>query len=310
MFLRSCLLLVCMLFASQLQAGFLEMPDIEEVPEAENDILLEDLDIPNVRERDPNPEAGPRLNVRSFRVQGIVEFPELGITREKLIKLVENIRFDIMKEGKRSEFGYTPEELAELQDVIADIERDTREEHVTQMDVQRLVFLIREQRRKRGVTLGMLETVADEITDYYRQRGFILARAFLPEQHVRDGVVTITLLLGNLGDIQLSNNTRYSQGLIKNVFADTLGDPVTAKVIEEKLYHVNDLPGISVQGFFAPGSQVGDTKLNINVLNERPFNFNFRTDNHGSLTTGEYRFYGDFTWNLSLIHISEPTRPY
>ena len=78
-------------------AGFLEMPETEEVPTLEEETMLLDLDVPNVRERDPDPQGGPRLNVTEFRVQGVVEFPELGITREELIRRVEEIRFDIKK---------------------------------------------------------------------------------------------------------------------------------------------------------------------------------------------------------------------
>lgn len=281
-------------------ASFLEMPTIEEVPEAEHDILLKDLDIPSVRERDPHPEAGPRLNVTAFRVQGVVEFPELGITRAEVISLVEGVRYDMMKEGDLLYSGYTMEELSELQDMIVEIERETRDQHVETVDVQRLVFLIREQRRRRGVTLGMLEQVADHITDYYRQRGFVLAKAFIPAQKVREGVVTITLLLGNLGDVELSGARRYSEKAVKKIFRDVLHKPVNSTQIEEKLFYVNDLPGLSVQGFFSPGEQVGDTKLSVSVVKEEPYQVNVRTDNHGSDVTGEYRFYTDLLINNPL----------
>jgi hemolysin activation/secretion protein len=291
------LLSVC---ANKSHAGFLEMPIIEEVPQAENDILLKDLDIPPVRERNPHPQAGPRLNVTAFRVQGVVEFPELGITRRSVIDLVEKQRYDMMQEGELMYSGYTMEELSELQDMIVEIEKDTRGLHVETVDVQRLVFLIREQRRRRGVTLGMLEQVADQITDYYRQRGFVLAKAFIPEQKVREGIVTITLLLGNLGDVQLTGAQRYSEQTVERIFRDVMRGPVNSVQIEEKLFYVNDLPGLSVQGFFSPGDQVGDTRLNISTVKEEPYRTNVRMDNHGSEVTGEYRIYTDFLLNNPL----------
>ena len=301
--------LLLILISANAWAGFLDMPEIEEVPEAENEILLKDLDVPPVRDRNPDPQAGPRLNVTAFRVQGIVEFPELGITRQKLIELVESSRYNIMKEGELLYSGYTPEELSELQDLIVDIEKETRDEHVGPLDVQRLVFLIRDQRRRRGVTLGMLEDVADKVTNYYRERGFILAKAFIPEQHVRDGVVTLTLLLGDLGRVEFVGNKRYSENVVERVFADALHKPVTTELMEEKLYYLNDMPGLSVQGFFGPGEQVGDTKLSVRTLNESAYDLNFRLDNHGSDATGEYRLYGDVIYNNPLkygdrIHLS------
>ncbi|WP_158657898.1 ShlB/FhaC/HecB family hemolysin secretion/activation protein [Agarilytica rhodophyticola] len=280
--------------------GFLEMPDITEVPDYEKESLLLDLDIPPVRDRDPDPEAGPRLNVREFRLQGLVEFPKLGITREELIKRVEAIRFDLMDEGKLTESGYTLDELGEISDLMADIEKKTEGQHVGPLEVQRLVFLIREQRRRRGVTLGMIETVADTITRYYRERGFILAKAYIPEQKVRDGVVNLTLLLGELGEINTENNRRVSDRLIESVFKRDINKPVTSWRTEEALYLVNDIPGLSAQGFFQPGSQVGDTRLNVNVLGEKRYTASFRVDNHGSPRTGENRVYGDFAYHNPL----------
>lgn len=290
-------LLVAATGAGWAQAGFLEMPDTSEVPDYERESLLLDLDIPGVRDRDPNPEAGPRLNIREFRVQGLVEYPQLGISRAEIIKRVEKIRFEMMNEEQYLESGYTPDEIAEVSDLVAQIEKETEGRHVTPTEVQRLVFLIREQRRKRGVTVGMIETVADTISRYYRERGFFLAKAYIPKQHVRDGVVTITLLLGELGEVNVQNNKRYSSRQIERVFDPLLATPVSNARIEEGLFLVNDLPGLSATGYFEPGTQIGDTRLNVNVNQEKWYAANLRVDNHGSESTGEYRTYADFYWN-------------
>lgn len=282
------------LTATSLWAGsFLEMPDLTDLPELERDSLLLDMDIPPVRERDSDPEAGPRLNVKEFRVQGIVEFPKLGIYRSEIIERVEQIRFDFMNEDALLESGYTLDELASISDLIVEIEKDTGDRHVGPMEVQRLVFHIREQRRQRGVTLGMIETVADTITQYYRERGFILAKAYIPKQEVRDGVVTLTVLLGNLGEVNVHNNQRYSSSTVKRPFNAILDKPVTSHAVEERLFFVNDLPGLSAQAYFEPGSQVGDTAMGLYVLSERWYDANIRFDNHGSESSGEYRLYAD-----------------
>ena len=289
-------------------AGFLELPDITETPTLEKKTYLQDIDIPTVRERNPDPEAGPRLVVNEFRLQGIVEFPELGITHAAISKIVEDIRFDMMDEGKLLDSGYTLEELGELSDLLVKIEEETPDRHAGPLEVQRLVWLIREQRAKRGITLGMLETIADRITNYYRERGFILAKAYIPKQEVRQGIVTITLLLGMLGETQVNNGSMYSDDYLNAFFDDLLTTPVTNKRIDEKLYLINDLPGMYATGIFEPGSQVGDTKLNINVVSERRFDFNVRVDNHGTSETGKNRYYAEALVNnmlglSDLLHI-------
>ena len=287
-------------FHVSVQAGFYDLPEITETPDIKRKSLLRDMDIPSVRERDPDPESGPHLSISEFRLQGIVEFPELGITRAEISKLVEDIRFDMMGEEKLLESGYTLEELGEVSDLLGEIEDETIGRHVTSLDVQKLVWLVREQRQSRGITLGMIETIADTITNYYRERGFILAKAYIPKQEVRDGVVTLTLLLGTLGEIAVNNSHLYSEKSLSSVFESVLAKPITSKLIEERLYLINDFPGITAQGFFEPGSQVGDTKLNINVKSEQRFNTNIRLDNHGSEQSGEYRLYAEGMLNNLL----------
>lgn len=300
----NCLLMVAFFSPVSSLAGFLEMPDVTEVPELERKSMLRDLDIPSVRERDPDPESGPRLNVARFKLQGIVEYPELGITRSDIDKLIEGIRYDLMEEYNLLESGFTKSELSDISKLLVQIEEDTMDRHVTEMDLQKLVWLVREQRSLRGVTLGKIETVADKITQFYRERGFILAKAYIPEQKVRDGIVTLTLLLGSLGDVELEQSELYTKERVLSVFDDMLGQPVTSKVIEENLYLLNDYPGISAVGFFEPGEQVGDTRLKLNITNEKRYEGLLRIDNHGSDLTGKYRLYAEGGVN-NLVGLSD-----
>jgi len=281
-------------------AGFLEMPDVTQVRGIHNKSLLRDIDIPAVRERDPDPNAGPRVAVSEFKIQGLVEYPKLGITHEALMKLAEKIRFALMDEGTLLKSGYTIKELGQLSDLLVKIEEETEGRHVTPMDVQRLVWLVRDQRGKRGITIGQIESVANAITRFYRERGFVLAKAYIPKQHVRDGVINLTVLLGMLGDVKVNNNQLYAADDLKAVFSDMMGKPVTNTAVEENLFLINNYPGIVVDGYFEPGYQVGDTRLNINVKNESRYNADVRIDNHGTKESGLYRFYVDGQINNPL----------
>jgi len=296
-------------YSQYLSAGFLDMPEISETPELRGKTMVRDIDVPGVRDRNPDPNSGPRLAVKEFRIQGLVEYPELGITRKALDKLIERLRFVFMGEGKLLESGYTLDELAELSDLLVEIEDETLNRHVTPLEVQKLVWLIREQRAKRGITLGQIEVIADKITRFYRERGFILAKAYIPKQEVRDGIVNLTLLLGALGEVNVHGNKLYGANIISRAFDGMLTKPVTHAEVEENLYLINDYPGLVVDGFFEPGYQVGDTRLKINVKDEDRFSSNVRIDNHGTDATGLYRVYADAQINNTInmadsLHVS------
>jgi hemolysin activation/secretion protein len=296
-------------FPSIVKADFLKMPEIEQLRKIKEKTLLKDMNIPAVRDRLPDPLAGPRLAVAEFRIQGLVEFPELGITRESISQLVEGIRFDLMGEGKLLESGYTIDELGELSDLLVGIEEETVDRHVTSLEVQKLVWLIRAQQGKRGVTLGQIEGVANSITQFYRERGFILAKAYIPKQQVRDGIVNLTVLLGTLGEVKVHGHDLYSNETITSIFNEQLDKPVTNNTIEESLFIINGFPGVNVDGYFEPGSQVGDTRLNVNVRNESRYNINTRIDNHGSEESGLYRIFiggqvNNILGNADFLNIS------
>ena len=286
------------------RADFIKMPEIEQLRKIKEKTLLKDMNIPAVRDRLPDPLAGPRLAVAEFRIQGLVEFPELGITRAAIAQLVEGIRFDLMGEGKLLQSGYTIDELGELSDLLVDIEEETIDRHVSSLEVQQLVWLIRAQQGKRGVTLGQIEGVASSITQFYRERGFILAKAYIPKQQVRDGIVNLTVLLGTLGEVNIENNELYDASILTEVFDAFIDKPVTSQSIEENLYLINNFPGISVSGYFEPGTQVGDTRLNVNVREENLFNFSTRIDNHGTDDTGLHRIFLDGQVN-NLLGIAD-----
>ena len=47
-----------------------------------------------------------------------------------------------------------------------------------------------------GWTMFELQQVAEDVTEYYRERGFIVARAFIPAQEVKEGLVTMQIVEG------------------------------------------------------------------------------------------------------------------
>ena len=59
------------------------------------------------------------------------------------------------------------------------------------------------------MTLGELNEFISKVSDYYVAHGYILAQAYLPPQEIRDGVVEVAILEGEVGAIELTGNKRY-----------------------------------------------------------------------------------------------------
>lgn len=294
------------------------------VPQEENekdikykDWVIDNKTIPPVSKRNPDPTKGPRIPVKEIKIQGVKTYPDLSISKVDLDKIVEKKRYDMMDEEFLQKSGYTIQELLELAEVLNNIDQTSSDGNYTDLpEIQKLIWLLKEQKKNRGLTLGEIEEIAETITTYYRQHGFFLAKAFLPSQDVHDGVVGLTVLEGVLGKVTVAGNDLYKSDMIVGLFDDLKNKAVLYENIEQKLYLLNDYPGLKVTGYFRPGDQIGDTHLNLNILNEDNMSNLLRVDNHGSEFTGQNRLYYQFQYNtpagfgdklsLGLMRTSSP----
>lgn len=176
---------------------------------------------------------------------------------------------------------------------------DTEGTGISQQDLNSWLEKVRVERPE-GFTIGELQALADEITRIYRQNGFILALAFVPQQEITDGTVTISVLPGELGQVSVVNNSSYSDALLMKPAQGLVGEAVQLNRIESALLRVNDYPGLTVSGVFRPGSEIGETELVINTREEDPLEFTLIADDYGVETTGEQRLIASVTANNPL----------
>ena len=168
---------------------------------------------------------------------------------------------------------------------------DLPQEGLSQLLQQQLID------HKQGFTIGQLQQTANLVTQLYRQQGYILAQAYIPQQDIRDDVVIIQVLSGKLGQLSTRDSKRYSDKLLMSTFVANKNKTVNALATENALLSINDLPGLDVAGIFRPGKNIGETELVLKVNQEIPFEFSLAADNHGVETTGRQRIFGHAKWN-------------
>ncbi len=304
------------LFSQVIYAGIVEMPTVEEAPSLHGKSVFENYNIRSVNNRNPDERIGPRLWVKKISVQGIANFPELGIRTLEVEAYIERLRFAIMRENEIEEYGYSKKELADIANLLNKFDVERNYEHIGDAHLQNFLYLVREQKNKRGLSITEIEGIAEKVNDYYHSRGLELATVLLPRQVVRDGVVIFTVNPSTLGGVTVENNQLYNSNIITRVFDDILTVPVTFKNIDERSYLVNDYPGLSINGNITKGDQVGDSRLALNAVQEKALEGTLRLDNHGSELTGQYRGFAEFYWNnptgfadqlnLSILQSSSP----
>jgi hemolysin activation/secretion protein len=297
-----CVRLFVVLCAGLLMGAAGDFPEfqMQEYEEAliEEKYFFEEPDIigvPKVAERLYGEGELSRFPVVGIVIEGVVPFPGKGITQQQIQALID-AEFQSQQATRLDENGFTTRDLDDIGGFLREI--IDRPGNPDQEDLEAMVKLVNQVEFERGwITIEQLDAIALAVTEYYRESGFILATAFVPEQEVADGIIRLNVLEGRLGDVAVSNQLIFDPQTIKAAFNNELGEPVTEERIEGALRRINDLPGVRVRGSFSPGDNVGETRLTLGVLDEKAWSSSVLIDNHGSETTGETRLYATTEWN-------------
>lgn len=143
----------------------------------------------------------------------------------------------------------------------------------------------------RELTLAELEGLAARITALYREHGYILARAYVPAQEMRGGVVEITVVEGRVATIDIRGLRHYhAEYLRRYVEPRSPGRVFEAAAFERGLLTLNDLPGLAVKSTLRPGDEPGTTDIVLDVDKDRLFSGAIDANNYGSPETGYERF--------------------
>ena len=150
----------------------------------------------------------------------------------------------------------------------------------------------------RDLNIQALQVMADRITQHYRQNGYLLARAYLPAQEIREGVVTLMVLEGQYGQIRVNNTSSLDNQVPKAVLEGlNYGDVIALGPLEERLLLLTDIPGVGVRSSLVPGSALGLSDLVVDVLPGARISGSVDADNAGNRYTGEERIGGTVNLN-------------
>ena len=155
---------------------------------------------------------------------------------------------------------------------------------------EELHALVLEEENKEH-TLASLEKTASLLTKYYREKGYFVARAYIPKQSMKEGIIEIAVIEGNYGALKLQNsslvNDRILQGMLDDIKDENV---VSTDTLERAMLIINDTPGAKVtRADVKPGTELGTSDFLIQASETKPYNAYIVGDNYGSRYTGEYR---------------------
>ncbi len=142
--------------------------------------------------------------------------------------------------------------------------------------------------------LNMLREAANKVTVEYQRQGYSLAKAYILQQNIVDGMVRVTIVEGRIGKIIVEGNTNYSTNFISRYLTSGKDkSAVTTDILQHGLLLLNSsFTDLKVTANFVPGQEPGTTDVHVKADDGIPLHARLSTNNLGSEFVSRYRFGG------------------
>lgn len=157
------------------------------------------------------------------------------------------------------------------------------------------------------ISLKRIYAIANEITNLYRNSGYILSRAIVPKQEIKNGIVTIQIIEGFIDGYTIQGETRGSNENIRR-YADKIvnSGTLSSENLERYLLLMNDLPGIDVRAVLSPSQTTAGAATLTLITSDKRVDAQVTVDNLGNEYLGPLRTLGQINFN-SLAKSSDKT---
>ena len=159
----------------------------------------------------------------------------------------------------------------------------------------------------RAIKLGDLSKLAEDVTRFCREKGYLLTRAIVPPQEIRPkGTAKIKVLQGYVDAVIYEGETKALTERAK-AFAEKIKDskPLKAEDLERYLLLLKDLPGLEIDAILKPSAtQPHASNLIIVAKPKNLVEGSLGLNNFGSRYIGPYMVTGAVSVN-SLLRLDD-----
>ena len=150
----------------------------------------------------------------------------------------------------------------------------------------------------KDVTLADVITVAEQIEARYREKGYLLVRAYVPPQKTRNGIFHITVVEGFIKTVTVEGASGSLQDRLANILAPIANDrPLREATIERAMLLVNDLPGFKGVGLVRPAADEPGAADLVVTVKQTPVEIVGTVDNRNSRYSGPWSLSADAVTN-------------
>jgi len=148
-----------------------------------------------------------------------------------------------------------------------------------------------EEFKNQDLTWDEIKSIADSVTMAYQELGYILAKAYVPEQEIKDGVLEIRIVEGNVGKLKVTGNKYYHERVIKRYFQPQMKHGVIREsMLERALLLTKEVPSVETRVVLKKGEKPGTADMVLDTEDSVAIKFSLNYNNFGHRLTGEDRY--------------------
>ncbi|MBI6621843.1 ShlB/FhaC/HecB family hemolysin secretion/activation protein [Pseudomonas corrugata] len=153
-----------------------------------------------------------------------------------------------------------------------------------------------------GQCLGVpqLNELLKVITDHYIEKGLVTSRAYLPQQDLSAGHLSVLVVEGRLEGLKGAENSGLSERELAMAFPGETGELVNLREIEQLVDQLNRLPSNQAKMELTPGQNVGGSEVRVTNDPQKPWRAGLSRSNDGQRSTGEQQWGTSFEWDSPL----------
>ncbi len=126
--------------------------------------------------------------------------------------------------------------------------------------------------QNRSLATEDLERLRLALTLLYINRGYLTSGALIPDQDVKDGVITIQIVEGKLARITIEGNQWFRSGYLSDRIGLGATTPLQLGTLQERLQLLQQNPNLErVNAELRPGDTRGESVLNVRVTEANPW---------------------------------------
>lgn len=154
----------------------------------------------------------------------------------------------------------------------------------------------------KNVFISDIQKVIDQLNNKYAEKGFVTAKAFLPEQTVENGHIYIELIESKVGNLKVENNKWTRTKYITDRIEQEPGQLFDIVELEQDILDFNRYnEGVNLTANLTAGTEPGTTDITVRANEKIPFHVVGIMDNAGRYQTGRLRG-GAMIYADSLFH--------